>query len=148
MPDFMRAMADRAAAHADKVQAEIEAEHKTFRDPAWDASAGAPLPSPTKFELSVTNRYRGPRDSIAMHSDKEKELQPGRPIESLSAGAVREFKMLHVAGRYASLRIKLQPGSALIMGGNCQRYWTHGIDKSDTECGVRYNTTFRMYKHG
>jgi alkylated DNA repair dioxygenase AlkB len=41
------------------------------------------------------------------------------------------------------VRLKLASGSLLLMKGETQRYWKHGIDKETRPCGARVNLTFR-----
>jgi alkylated DNA repair dioxygenase AlkB len=41
------------------------------------------------------------------------------------------------------VRLKLASGSLLLMKGDTQHYWKHGIDKETRLCGPRVNLTFR-----
>jgi alkylated DNA repair dioxygenase AlkB len=42
-----------------------------------------------------------------------------------------------------SVRLRLASGSLLLMKGETQHYWKHGIDKQAQPCGPRVNLTFR-----
>jgi len=39
--------------------------------------------------------------------------------------------------------LKLAAGSLLLMKGETQHYWKHGIEKEKRPCGPRVNLTFR-----
>ncbi|KQQ88358.1 alpha-ketoglutarate-dependent dioxygenase AlkB [Massilia sp. Leaf139] len=94
------------------------------------------------FNSVLLNRYRNGRDSMGMHSDNEPELGEEPAIASLSFGATRTFILKHKNNRQ-SLRLPLEDGSLLLMRGQLQRYWLHGINKSALPLGERINLTFR-----
>ena len=96
------------------------------------------------FNSVLLNYYRDQRDSMGMHSDDEPELGRRPVIASLSLGETRRFVMKHRYRRdMAPVRIDLASGSLLVMAGDTQRYWKHGINKQATPCGPRVNLTFR-----
>src|ERR1039458_9543194 len=82
------------------------------------------------------------RDSMGFHSDDEPELGP--VIASLSLGEERTFVLKHKRNKSAKpVRLKLASGSLLLMKGETQRNWKHGIAKLTRPCGPRVNLTFR-----
>ncbi len=96
------------------------------------------------FNSVLLNYYRDNRDSMGLHSDDEKELGPQPSIASLSLGEERTFVLKQRANKSAkAIRLKLAPGSLLLMKGETQRYWKHGIEKETRSCGPRVNLTFR-----
>ncbi len=97
------------------------------------------------FNSVLLNLYRNERDSMGMHSDDEKELGQQPVIASVSFGAKRRFvlKPRKENSTKASLTYVLDSGSLLIMRGNTQRLWKHGIPKEAKPCGPRINLTFR-----
>ncbi len=99
----------------------------------------------TSFNSVLANYYRGERDSVAMHSDDEKELGPEPVIASLSVGETRTFVMRHKTDRsQKTRRLVLESGSLLLMQGPTQRCWQHGVPKEKKPCGPRVNLTFRQ----
>jgi len=97
-----------------------------------------------EFNSVLLNYYRNHRDSMGMHSDDEKELGREPTIASLSFGATRVFKLKHKYRKdIKPLRIPLNCSTLLVMRGNTQHHWKHGIDKLGAPCGPRLNLTFR-----
>lgn len=95
------------------------------------------------FNSVLLNYYRDGRDSMGMHSDDEPELGPAPVIASLSFGATRDFILQHKRTKQR-LKLPLASGSLLLMGGNMQKNWLHGINKSSRPIGARVNLTFRF----
>ena len=105
--------------------------------------------SDEQFNSVLLNYYRNHRDSMGFHSDDERELGPAPTIASLSLGATRTFVLKHkLREDVKPVRLDLTPGSLLIMKGQTQRYWKHGIDKQTKPCGPRVNLTFRRINMG
>ena len=119
---------------------------------------GAPLPavleqlrdcversSGHRFNSVLCNYYRDGSDSMGMHADDEPELGAQPVIASLSLGQVRTLRFKHRCDREQSdIRVPLEDGSLLLMAGDTQRYWKHGIAKTRKPCGPRVNLTFRQ----
>ena len=98
----------------------------------------------TAFNSVLLNYYRDNRDSIGFHSDDEPELGERPVIASLSLGEERTFILKHKRSRAIEpVRLRLASGSLLLMKGDTQRYWRHGILKESRPCGPRVNLTFR-----
>lgn len=95
-----------------------------------------------EFNSVLLNLYRDGRDSIGYHSDDEKELGPEPIIASLSFGAERIFAFRHKRAEYGDVSVNLTDGSLLVMLGETQKNWLHGIAKVK-EAGPRINLTFR-----
>jgi alkylated DNA repair dioxygenase AlkB len=99
------------------------------------------------FNSVLLNYYRDHRDSMGMHSDDEPELGERPILASLSLGEERTFILKHRRDKALKpVRLKLASGSLLLMRGDTQRYWKHGIDKETRPCGPRVNLTFRRIR--
>lgn len=110
--------------------------------------------SGAEFNSVLLNYYRDHRDGMGFHADDEPELGPRPTIASLSLGERRVFVMKRKRPRGAGpsagapeqappVRIPLDSGSLLLMRGDTQRHWLHGIAKLSRPCGPRLNLTFR-----
>lgn len=96
------------------------------------------------FNSVLLNYYRNEHDSMGMHSDDEPELGPEPVIASLSLGEERTLCFKHKTRRdLQRYRLRLPSGSLLLMRGQTQAHWQHGIDKERKPCGPRINLTFR-----
>ena len=97
-----------------------------------------------EFNSVLLNYYRDHRDGMGMHSDDEPELGKQPVIASLSLGENRTLLLRH---RYRKdlkvIKLSLPPGSLMVMKGDTQSYWKHGIEKQRHPCGPRLNLTFR-----
>jgi len=79
-----------------------------------------------------------------MPSDDERELGRQPAIASLSLGEQRTFLLKHKSRKdLKTVKLALPPGSLLLMQGDTQRCWRHGINKERKPCGPRLNLTFR-----
>jgi alkylated DNA repair dioxygenase AlkB len=96
------------------------------------------------FNSVLLNYYRDQRDGMGMHSDDERELGPQPAIASLSLGEERTFLLKHKTRKdLKTVKLALPGGSLLLMQGDTQQYWRHGINKERRPCGPRINLTFR-----
>lgn len=96
------------------------------------------------FNSVLLNYYRDQNDSMGLHSDDERELGDTPIIASLSLGDRRTLIFKHRSRRdQASIRVPLESGSLLLMKGDTQKNWKHGINKESRPCGPRVNLTFR-----
>jgi alkylated DNA repair dioxygenase AlkB len=102
------------------------------------------------FNGVLLNYYRDNRDSMGFHSDDEPELGENPVIASVSLGEERTLVLKHKVNKLAkSVRVRLASGSLLLMKGETQRWWKHGIAKETRRCGARVNLTFRrIVAHG
>lgn len=94
------------------------------------------------FNSVLMNFYRDGRDSIGMHADSEEQLEKDPTIASVSLGAPRTFIVRHMLTGL-KLSESLPGGSLLVMKGDMQRTWLHGIPKEPGAQGPRCNLTFR-----
>ena len=94
------------------------------------------------FNSVLLNYYRNERDSMGLHSDDEPELGTRPAIASLSFGEARTFILKHKHTRQ-TVRVPLTDGSLLLMAGDTQQYWLHGINKMTKSLQGRINLTFR-----
>jgi len=98
-----------------------------------------------EFNSVLLNYYRDQNDSMGMHSDNEAELGKQPVIASLSLGDERTFLLKHkTCKQMKTIKIPLISGSLLVMRGDTQTYWRHGLAKEKAHCGPRVNLTFRM----
>lgn len=97
------------------------------------------------YNSLLLNYYRDQHDSMGMHSDDERDLGARPAIASLSLGEERTFVLRHRHRKdLPTTRLALGDGSLLLMAGDTQRYWRHGIAKQKKPCGPRINLTFRQ----
>ena len=97
------------------------------------------------FNSVLLNYYRDQQDCMGMHSDDEPELGPQPAIASLSLGARRDFRLKHRDRRdLDTVKLALPSGSLLLMAGDTQRHWRHGIARQRRHCDPRINLTFRQ----
>lgn len=100
------------------------------------------------FNSVLLNYYRDERDGIGFHSDDEPELGECPVIASLSLGEARTFVLKHKTLKSVKpVHLPLASGSLLVMKGDTQRCWRHGMPKESRPCGPRVNLTFRTIIH-
>jgi alkylated DNA repair dioxygenase AlkB len=100
-----------------------------------------------EFNSVLLNYYRDQNDSMGMHSDDERELGPQPAIASLSLGDERTFLLKHKTRKdLKTVKLALPTGSLLLMRGDTQQNWRHGINKERNPCGPRINLTFRAIR--
>jgi alkylated DNA repair dioxygenase AlkB len=107
-----------------------------------EAASGGP------FNSVLVNYYRDGNDRMGFHSDDEPELGPNPVLASLSLGEERTFVLKSRSDKSLKpVRIRLPSGSLLMMKGETQAHWQHGIDREARAAGPRINLTFRrIYK--
>ena len=114
------------------------------RPPCIDAAlAAVQAVSPAPYTRLGLNLYRGAQDSVAMHNDRTHDLAPGQPIAILSLGAPRDMLIRAKQGS-ASQRVRLDPGSVLVMSHASQHTHEHGIPKTADHAGPRISLAFRV----
>ncbi|MBO0811013.1 MAG: alpha-ketoglutarate-dependent dioxygenase AlkB [Microlunatus sp.] len=96
------------------------------------------------YNSCLANLYRDGRDSIGYHSDNERELGDRPTIASISLGSRRAFQVRHV-GSGERWTLQLGAGDLLIMSGESQSDYRHGVPKTSREVGPRMNLTFRHF---
>ena len=98
------------------------------------------------FNSALLNRYRTGQDSVAWHSDDEKEFGLNPVIASVSFGATRRFQLRHKSRAELRTAIQLAHGSLLVMRGTTQHHWLHRVPKTAKPVGERINLTFRLVR--
>jgi alkylated DNA repair dioxygenase AlkB len=86
--------------------------------------------------------YRDGRDSVAFHGDRLGRARSDAIVAIVGLGARRRF-LLRPAGGGRSLAFDLGGGDLLVMGGNCQRTWEHGVPKvayADLRISVQFRS--------
>ena len=96
-----------------------------------------------EFNAVLLNLYRNGKDSNGWHADNETALGQNPIIASISLGEERYFHLKHRTRKEQRLKIKLQHGSLLLMGGAMQHHWLHQIPKTARPVSPRINLTFR-----
>ena len=99
--------------------------------------------APAPYTRGGLNLYRDGRDSVALHNDRVHDLAPGQPITIVSLGAPRDMLIKPKRGGSA-LRVRLDPGSVLVMSHASQFTHDHGIPKSAERVGARVSVAFRV----
>ena len=97
------------------------------------------------LEVCFLNLYQGQRDHLGWHSDDSPEMDPLRPIISVSLGAEREIWTRRI-GEKEITKTLLGHGSAFIMPPGFQQTHQHRIPKAGFACGERISLTFRGYR--
>ena len=103
----------------------------------------------SSYNSVLLNYYRDGTDSMGLHADDEPELGPRPCIASLSLGETREIYFRHKSRRdLGTFKLALPSGSLLLMRGDTQKHWKHGIRKLTRHSGPRLNLTFRWVHPG
>ncbi|MDB4135846.1 alpha-ketoglutarate-dependent dioxygenase AlkB [Gammaproteobacteria bacterium] len=100
------------------------------------------LKTSLEFNSVLANLYRNGNDSMGMHADDEKELGPKPVIASLSLGEERNIFFKHKY-KNISFYVPQESGKLIVMKGNTQEFWKHGIKKTKKIKNPRINLTFR-----
>ena len=103
--------------------------------------------SNSHFNSVLLNYYRDGNDSVAWHSDDERQLGEQPKIASFSLGETRKFMIKKKKKPGSHLEIFLRAGDLLFMYGGFQKNWVHALPKSKLIKTPRINLTFRnIYK--
>ncbi len=94
------------------------------------------------YNSVLVNLYQNGKDYMGLHSDDEKELGLRPFITSITLGASRDFVFKHKKTREKIL-LTLEHGDLLIMKGETQHFWSHGVPKRMKVSEPRLNLTFR-----
>lgn len=87
------------------------------------------------------NYYRDGADSVAWHADRVGVHQVDPVVALVSLGGPRRFQLRPVGGG-AGLRLMLDSGDLLVMGGACQHSWEHCVPKMSS-APPRMSISFR-----
>lgn len=99
----------------------------------------------------LVNWYPDGASCVGMHADKEPDLKIGEDIFSFSFGAEREFVVEANNPKTADVKkisFQTKNGSCLVMGGDMQKEFKHGVPKTKETVGPRINVTVRSFNTG
>ncbi|CAD0082027.1 unnamed protein product [Aureobasidium vineae] len=98
------------------------------------------------YDQVVINWYKDGQDFTAQHSDCEVGMEEDADIVIISLGDERIFKIRakHLEHEEA-LKVPLPHASILTMGGHTQKFFRHGVPKSNSK-EPRISITFRKFK--
>lgn len=126
-------------------------------------AAGMGVPDPEGYTGVHVNYYADENSSVRMHADDEKQLVVGAPIfsytyiENDDNSLARDFRIAVKPGngdvvkglvkRQATVaKIRLESGDLLVMLGEMQTYFEHGVDKvKGAPVAPRLNLTVRKF---
>ncbi|NNC69997.1 MAG: alpha-ketoglutarate-dependent dioxygenase AlkB [Flavobacteriaceae bacterium] len=94
------------------------------------------------YNSCLLNLYHDGSESMAWHSDGEKDLKKNGAIASLSFGAERKFAFKHKETKQ-KVDLILEHGSLLVMKGETQKNWLHRLPPTKKIQKPRINLTFR-----
>jgi len=94
------------------------------------------------FNSCLLNLYHTGQESMAWHSDGEKDLKKNGTIGSLSFGAERKFAFKHKQTGH-KVALLLEHGSLLTMKDETQSFWLHRLPPTTKIKAPRINLTFR-----
>ena len=100
----------------------------------------------SQFNSCLLNFYHDGSESMAYHSDDEPMLEKNGTIASVSFGAERRFLFRHnrhKENQVPVVELMLNHGSLLLMQGEIQNNWKHGLPASTKIKSPRINLTFR-----
>jgi len=97
------------------------------------------------LDVCFLNLYEDSRNWLGWHSDDSPEMDPARPIVSVSLGQAREIQIRSLEDKSIKYSYMLEPGSAFIMLPGCQQKWEHRIPKAGFIAKPRVSLTFRGY---
>ena len=132
---------------------------KRVRDATQAFAAQIGIPNPEEYTGVQANYYADEMDSVTKHADNENQLVPGAPIFSFTyiinddnsiARGFQIYRMSNagnlVDGKGKVADVTLQSGDLLIMMGDMQSLFEHGIDKvPNQKVGARLNFTVRKF---
>ena len=100
-----------------------------------------------EFNSVLMNWYRDGEDYINWHTDAEKELGKNPVIGSVNFGATRRFQLRRMDDNAEKIEMPLKHGTFLLMRGQTQHFWQHGVPKEKKIKEARFNLTFRVINH-
>lgn len=107
---------------------------------------GSQTQTELQFDSCLLNFYRDGTDKIDPHSDKE-ALGVLNAVATVSLGDSRKMvfksKKKDEKGNYVKVETVLNGSDLMLMLGNCQELWTHGIPRCISKSS-RISLTFRL----
>lgn len=96
------------------------------------------------FNMVLMNWYENGSHKIGMHSDDEKQITKGTPVITISCGATRKFNIYSKDGE-EKITIPFEDNQVIVMGGNFQKYYKHGIPEEKKILDKRLSITLRDF---
>lgn len=97
------------------------------------------------YQGMLINWYMNGEEYIGFHSDDESQLVRGSDIYSFSFGETRDFVIKSKRNKEFKLSLPLENNTIIIMGGEIQKYYLHGVPKRLKVSEPRINITMRLY---
>lgn len=133
---------------------------RRVRDTTRVFAAELGIPNPEEYDGVHANYYGDAMDSVSQHSDAEKQLIKGAPIFSYTYivnnddSLARGFQINRmpsagyvVDGKGQVADVTLLSGDLLVMMGDMQQFFTHGVKKLPGKTvGARLNFTVRKFR--
>ncbi len=94
------------------------------------------------YNSCLLNLYHNGSESMAWHSDGEKDLKKNGAIASVTFGAERKFAFKHKDTKEV-VSLILQHGALLVMKDETQTHWLHRLPPTKKTHRPRVNLTFR-----
>lgn len=98
------------------------------------------------FNSVFVNYYRDGKDAMGLHNDIEYEIGDDPIITCVSLGASREFLLTSVNDASVRHSFIMEHGSLVVMRGDCQKVWRHGVPEMHDVLTPRISLTFREVK--
>lgn len=98
------------------------------------------------FNSVLCNWYQHGQHSMGWHSDNESELGKRPVVASITLGAERRFILRRRDDHACRHEYPLGHGHLLVMKGDTQALWEHGVPKTRRPVGQRINLTFRQVR--
>ena len=128
-------------------------------DYAFSGNVATSLPIPTifenyleyfsnkynfKFNMLLLNWYENGEHYIGMHSDNEKQMVENSPVETITLGETRKFKIQNKTTKEIET-FHIKNNEFFVMGGTFQKTHKHGIPKEKNKSG-RISITMRAFR--
>ena len=129
--------------HENKLPEEIWGKTATWTKELMELKEKIEVTTGTKFQVCVCIYYPNGNTGVSFHSDMV-AYGDTSIIPSISIGEEREFQLKEKATQDI-FEIKLEEGSMIVMGENCQKNYEHALPTNPKYKNARINLTFRKY---
>jgi alkylated DNA repair dioxygenase AlkB len=102
-----------------------------------------------KLDVCFSNMYSGPSNGLGWHADDSPEMDPDRPIVSVSFGQARAIRFRPNSDPAHVEELILTHGSVAVMRPGMQLTWQHSIPKSPAQHApglARISCTLRGFR--
>lgn len=100
---------------------------------------------PYLMDVCFLNRYDTNRDALGWHADDSPEMDPNRPVITVTLGASREIEFRLKEDHCVKSGLTLTHGSMAVMLPGMQQTWDHRIPKAGYQTTTRISLTYRGY---